>query len=497
MQIRLPPWRPDAFDLGLNETAGEAKGVRYGRTTYVPWPAAADYSQALAAACRGAITVRDTSGDAQIFALTADGAFKYAGAGAAWADVTRSSGGAYSAPSGERWSLTQFGDYLIAVNINDTPQVIGVTSGTNFAALGGSPPQARVAQTVGQFLMLGGISGTENSVQWSGRADHTFWTAGKLDSGLQEFYEGGPVRGITPMSKQGGGQIFQEGAIRVFFTVESSAVFGFRLVERRRGLAAKDSLVTLGGFAFYLSDDGFYVTDGSGESKPIGDKKVNAFFKSTVNGDRIGYTIGAAEPGGRRIYWLYPSTGNTGEELDYCLCYDLMRDEWTYADDFNDSWIGAAQAAGYTLEEVDDLLPDLGATSIDDLPVSLDDESLSGGAAFLASFAGDDFKMRTLTGTARAATIETADFQPFEGRRAFVQGCQIATDAENATATFGRKERPQGAVTFGSAISQTAQGYCPARSSGRFHRVRVSIPAGETWKHVAGVEVDAKPEGKR
>lgn len=495
MRIPFAPWRPDDYDVGdLGATAGQAKGVRYGRRTYTSWPQPVDYSLALDAACRGAITVRDTSGAAQIFAGTAANLYKFLDSGTAWSDVTRSSGGDYSVPSGERWSFTAFADTLVAVNINDAPQSIAITGGTNFAALGGSPPNARVAQTVGEFVMLGGISGTENSVRWSGRADPTYWTAGKRDSDLQEFPEGGPVRGITPM---GGGLIFQEGAIRRYEQIPSSAVFAFHMVERRRGLAAKDSLVTLGGISFYLSDDGFYATDGGGQSLPIGDKKVNAWFSDNVDQDRIGYTIGAAEPGGRRIYWLFPSTGNAGEELDLCLCYDLARQEWTYADDFNDSWIGAAQTAGYTLESLDDLITDLGYTSIDDFPISFDDASLSGGAAFLASFAGDDFKMRTLTGAGRAATLETADFQPFEGRRAFVQGCQMLTDATAATATFGRKERPQGSVSYGAAVSQTSQGYCPARSSGRFHRIRLSIAAGETWEHVSGVEVDAKPEGKR
>lgn len=495
MLIRFPPWRPDEYSVGdLGATAGDANGVRYGRSDYGPWPQPVDYSQALAAACRGAITVRDTSGDAQIFAFTSAAASKFVDSATAWTDVTRSSGGAYTAPSGERWSMTQFGDYLVAVNINDAPQVITITGGTNFAALGGSPNNARICQTVGEFLFLGGISGEENRVEWSARRDHTFWTAGTRDAGGQSFQEGGPVRGITPM---GGALIFQEGAIRRFEAVDSTAVFGFFMVERRRGLAAKDSLVTLGGYSFYLSDDGFYVTDGSGQSLPIGDKKVNGWFTSNVNQDRIGYTIGAAEPGGRRIYWLFPSTGNAGEELDYCLCYDLARQEWSYSDDFADSWIGAAQTAGYTLESMDDLISALGYTSIEDFPISFDDASLSGGAAFLASFAGDDFIMRTHTGAARAATLETADWQPFEGRRAFVQGCQMLTDASNATATFGRKERPQGAVTFGSAISQTDQGYCPTRSSGRFHRVRMSIAANESWTHAAGVDVDAVPEGRR
>lgn len=496
MRVPFPPWRPDLYDVGgLGTTAGDANGVRYGGNSYVPWPKAVAFSEALAAACRGAVLAYDTAGARKIFAGTSAKLYKFVDSATAWTDVTRSSGGDYSVASDVRWSFTQHGDNLIAVNINDAPQVIGVNSGTNFAALGGSPPNATIAQTVGQFVMLGGISGTLNQVRWSGRDDPTYWTAGQRDSDLQTFPDGGPVRGITPLRD---GLIFQEGAIRAYRQVPDRSIFQFRMVERRRGLLAPNSLVTLGNVSFYLSEDGFYATDGSGQSEDIGSKKAYSWFFENVNTDRLDYVCASLDPSGRRIYWLFPGNGVSSEAMNYCLCYDVHLKEWTYSDDFGDSFIWNGQAPGYTLEGLDALGTALvGSTSIELFPISFDDASLAGGTPFLSTFSGSDFKMKTLTGAARAATLETVDFQAFEGRRAFVQGAQLLTDATGATTTFGTKERPQGTVSYGSAVSQTDQGYCPTRSSGRFHRVRVSFPEDESWTHISGAEVDATPEGRR
>ena len=46
-----------------------------------------------------------------------------------------------------------------------------------------------------------------------------------------------------------------------------------------------------------------------------------------------------------------------------------------------------------------------------------------------------------------------------------------------ATATLGRKERPQGNVTFGTAQSQNTTGLAPIRGSTRYARIRMTVPA--------------------
>ena len=68
-----------------------------------------------------------------------------------WVDVSRTAGGAYNVPIGDMWVFEQCGTKLVAVNINDDPQVIDIDSGTHFADLAGSPPQRRPRQADRRF----------------------------------------------------------------------------------------------------------------------------------------------------------------------------------------------------------------------------------------------------------------------------------------------------------------------------------------------------------
>lgn len=495
--IPFPRWRPDLYDVNsVNEVAGDAKNVLLASNAYVPWPSAVNYSLALASACRGAITTRDTSGSFKIFAGTSTKLYKFVDPGTAWTDTTRSSGGDYTVPSDQRWGLAQFDADCIAVNQNDVPQWIEATSGTNFAAIAGNPPQAGGVKTVGRFLMLFNLTDNPRRLQWSARGDYnssTAWTPGTRDSGFQDFPDGGPVLGVSNLET---GLIFQEGAIRRYQPVDSRAIFQFGRVEDSRGLKGPDSLVILGRTAYYLSEDGFYATTGEGQSFPIGAQKVDDWFQSMVEYDRLYYICGTPDPTGRRIYWLFPSSGNTSEALDMCLCYDRFFEDWTYAESFDTSFLFAAVTPGQTVEGMNSLIVDQGYTSIEDYPVSFDSKSLSGGAPYLSGFGGTNFKLQQHLGSPRAANLETADFQPIPGRRGYVQGCTLLTDSTAATATLGRKERPQGSVTFGTAQSQTATGLAPIRGSARYARIRGAIAAGETWSFFQGVDAMAVDEGE-
>lgn len=492
--IKFPRWRPDLYDVNsVNEVAGDAQNVLLAANAYVPWPSAVNYSLALAAACRGAITTRDTSGSFKIFAGTGTKLYKFVDPGTAWSDVTRASGGDYTVPTDQRWGLAQFGASCIAVNQNDAPQWIDATSGTNFAPLSGSPPQSGGVRTAGDFLMLFNQTDNPRRLQWSGRRDENFWTPGQRDSDYQDFPDGGPVLGVSNLET---GLIFQEGAIRRYQPVNSRAVFEFGRVEDSRGLKGPDSLVILGRTAYYLSEDGFYATTGEGQSFPIGAQKVDDWFQGMVEYDRLYYICGTADPTGRRIYWLFPSSGNTGDALDICLCYDRFFEDWTYSTSFNSSFLFAAVTPGQTVEGMNALIVDQGYTSIEDYPISFDSKSLSGGAPYLSGFDGTSFKLQQHLGSPRAATLETADFQPIPGRRGYVQGCTPLTDSTAATVTLGRKERPQGAVTFGTAQSMNSHGLAPVRGSARYTRIRMSIAAGETWSFAQGIDVSAVEEGE-
>ena len=104
----------------------------------------------------GLYSARTVNGNWKIYAGTSTRLLTLSSAG--WVDVSRTGGVPYHVAGDDLWSFEQFGTKLIAVNINDVPQVIDIDSGTNFAALGGSPPQATNVKTIGDFLFLSGLA---------------------------------------------------------------------------------------------------------------------------------------------------------------------------------------------------------------------------------------------------------------------------------------------------------------------------------------------------
>ena len=50
-------------------------------------------------------------------------------------------------------------------------------------------------------------------------------------------------------------------------------------------------------------------------------------------------------------------------------------------------------------------------------------------------------------------------------------------------------------VSVGSSVATRDNGVCPLRSTGRYHRVRVSVSGN--FNTMSGVDVEATPEGKR
>ncbi len=482
------PWAPDQYDRNASRLVYEAKGVLPGPTSYLPWPSLTVLSLALASgACRGAFAARTTDGNVSIFAGTSTKLYKYTDAVSAWTDVTRLAGGDYAVTSDEYWSFDQYGDKLVACQKVDDVQYIDITAGTNFAALAGSPPKARFVRTVGDQVWLLGLAAFPNRIQFSGRNDPEYWTIGQRDCDKQDFPDGGFVNGGT--SRQGG-LIFQEGAISSFALTSDRSIVQFNRFENARGLIAPYSLVPVGAVAFYLSEDGFYATDGTGASAPIGADLVDDWFKDNVNYDRVYSVIGAADPIRQRVFWIFPTGSNITEYHDHCLVYDYALKRWAHGE-FSSSYIFPAATAGYTLEGLDAL-----GYTLDTLPFSLDSRFLQGGAPYLASFNGDN-KLGFFSGSAMAGRVTTTAMQLIPGKRALVQGCYLYGDAANGTVTPIGAESPQGSFTSGSAVAINSQGFVPLRSSARLHRFQYDIAAGQSWNHLQGLDPLADEDGER
>jgi len=501
--IPFGDWNPDRFAKDAT-LALDARNVIPAAETYRPFPAfdipgardTGSFSNAfssdfdsntaafLPAAPKGKVFVaQKADGSYSYFAGTATKLYRLISVVGGWTDVSRLAGGAYNLVDPDLWDFTQYGTKVIATNVNDVVQVIDVDSGSNFAALGGSPPQAKYCAVVGDFLVLGNLSTGRRKIMWSAFGDITGWTAGTNQSDENEFPDGGEVRGVE------GGQVavvFQERIIRrASYVPGSDYIFAIDKIFEGRGLAAPFCKARIGDNIFFLADDGFYST----QSGPIGHEKFNNYYANDVEPTWQTRTLAVVDPKRPLFYVFYRSVNNLQDNYDKAIIYNWVSGRPAYATLAVTS-IGAAATTGVTLEDLNVF------GSLEDVTPGLDSPVWAGGVPVLLGIS-DVFSLGFFTGANAEAILTTGEVQLVPRARAFVNEMAIDADTADYQASIAARETQGAAVVFGSESAAGVTGNAPMRSSGRFHRFKVRIPAGSTWTHARGVDPVFIKDGQR
>lgn len=484
---------------------------------YGPMQALLAYTSALPSACRGFFYARKNDGSIAVFAGTSTKLFTLDNSTLTWTNASIAGpaslllangvsflklvdntshlnfaaltvGTSYSALSANaQWQFAQFNNYVIAVQANVPPQVYDLTSSTNFAALGGSPPQAAYISIVNRFVVLSGIASPNvYRVQWSGLNATTTWTSGVNQSDFQDFGDGGIVRGVT-----GGefGLIFQDAAIRrMTYAPGSPYVFGIDRIATDDGLFAPYSLISAADRVFYCSPQGFKMLAPGGYPTPIGKEKVDRSFFADIDGGNIQLMIGANDPRTTRVYWAYKSINGVTGSFDKILCYDWALDRWTPIT-ASGEYITSLSKPGITLEGIDAAY----GSNLDTLTISSFDD-ISNAAYTTVSAVDASHKLGFFTGETLEATLESGEHGA-DGRRIFVSGFRPVCDAATVYGSVGYRETISAARSYSAETLVNSIGKCDARVSTRYARAKLRIASGENWTFATGVEPDTRLEG--
>jgi hypothetical protein len=478
--IPIGEWLPDRPALD-NPGSPHVLNVLPLGSHYAPQRGFSGLTNALDAACQGAMSLQDLNGVVQGYAGDAAKLYELSG-GDTWSDASKVGG--YNTAQDDFWAFVAFGDLAIAVNGTDTPQKIVPTVGGPFADLLGSPPVAKYAMVVRDHVVLGCLANDRNGIHWSAFNDAEGWTIGTDLSDKQTFPDGGWVRGMV-----GGevGYVFTETQIIRMSATGDEFIFQFDVIERNRGLYVPSSLVTVGRTSFFLANDGFYkMVDGV--TSPIGAHKVDRSFLADVNSGFLWNISAAADPVNKIVTWAYTSVNSNGPS-DKIITFNWVTGQWGQSEvaiDLLYSLLGDGQ----TLESLDGI-----SASLDALPFSLDSRVWMGGNLVLGAFSTNK-TMGALTGATLAAELDTKEAQLGKGRSR-IQEVIPHVDAAAATIKVGVRERMADAVSWSDAYAMETTGQCMARDDGRFHRTRLGIPAGTEWTEAQGVDVTAVSLGAR
>ena len=282
-ELKFGAWTPDRTPRGSElVTASNCVPVN---GIYEQFLGASTSGAALAAVPIGGFHAYDGEGSAYVYAGTATNIYQ-AGT-SSWTDKSRSGG--YTTQADTVWRFTQYGKFVLAANLNEPIQI--ATIGGNFADLGSDLPRAKTLGIIRNFVVAGDIMALEgylpNSIQWSAIDDPTDWPipltldalakqSGKQD--LNAIY--GNVNFIGNGERFG--TVLQERGVSRVSYIGGNAVFQFDTFEKTHGAFTKGGNVQVDDIVYYLSEHGFFKTDGH-EVKDIGYGKVNQTFLADFN----------------------------------------------------------------------------------------------------------------------------------------------------------------------------------------------------------------------
>jgi hypothetical protein len=532
-RITFKEWLPD--QPSILDSVSEANNVIPLAVGYGPFKSAVNFSGTATEDLNNCFAAK-LDNDVFIFAGGASKLFKVDNTDLSLVDESKAGG--YTGTN--RWQFLQFGSLALASNGSEKIQSFDVNSSTAFADVSSDAPIAKYITAVRDFVVAANIgAGTNpNKVQWSGINDASTWTAtATSQSDYQIIPDGGDITGIV-----GGefGIVFLEKAIVRMSYIGSPLFFQFDTISRNVGCIEGSSIAQYAGTAYFLSDDGFYATNGQTLSG-IGSEKVDRYFFNNANIGDIDSISAAVDPERNLVIWNYGNVSG-GRSL---LIYNFETQKWCEADTDVD-YLSTLATSGTTLDGLDSAynvtagsfvvgksytIRSIGTTNytligavantvgvlftatgagsgtgvaidmaasaaaartVDTLVTTLDDRLYKGGKFLFGGVR--DTRIITFTGTPATGNIITNDLE--YGYNSVLTLVRPSVDNGSANVQVASRRMLDDTITYGSSVSASQEDRCSVRSSGRYHRVSLT-PTGANWFSAIGMDIDYSEQGTR
>jgi hypothetical protein len=473
MRIAFGKWTPDRPGIAGGLT--EALNCLPVASGYGPIPSNANLSSTASESLLTSFIGRQGT-TTTLFAAGPTKLFKFDPTDSGLDDVSRVST-AYSTTT--LWTTAQFGAVVLAANGIDKIQAWDMGSSTAFADVAAAAPTAQFVTVVRDFVVAAKTASEISTVYWSDINDETDWTPGAgSQSDSQVIADGGEIRGLT-----GGefGIVLLERAIARMTYIGSPLFFQFDIIARNLGCYESRSVVQSGPLTYFLSDDGFFVTDGQ-TVKPIGNEVVDRWFFDNADPAQLDEMSAAVDPVNKVVVWCFRDIFN----IQKLLIYNYSVDKWSHANTTAD-FISTLATASYTLEQLANV-----SASLDALPESLDSRLWAGGKLVLGGV--DASRLVTFGGANQTAVLTTGDIET-EATETILTLARPIVDNGSATVRVASRYRLDGNLSYSTAVAADSENRIPLRSRGKYHRV--SLTPTENWITAVGVDVEVKAVGGR
>lgn len=471
------------------------RGGGQGNVTFFPLKSATLYSNtSMTSMPLGSAVGQDRLGNARVYSGDAGKLYKLSAVDRKWTSIGRTAG--YNTTGDERWKFVEYGSLQIATNYLDEPQFIDMNADVQFANLT-TLTKGRHINTHKGFVILGNTydaldGAVPYRVRWSGLEAPSDWTfSPSTMADFQDVVGFGAITGIV--ADDSCYLLLQRGIVQMQFV---GAPYIFQFTDRvvGKGCSVPESVITVEGKHFFLSDDGFYMLQG-GQLTPIGAGKIDKWFLDTADLTQANYMTVAADPRETLVYWQYCSEDATPGVPDMMLIFNYNTGGWTTAQ-ATTHFIFNSMSLPWTLDQLDEFV------TINAVPSSFDDPIWAGGKAMLWAM-NSTGAVYSFGGPTMPLEIETPEYQL--SRQVSQNGADIAIVSAarplfegegTARVTVGTKSLQNKDLDWSDQKESSAEtGFAYFREKSRYQRFKVTID-GE-WKRAYGLQVDAKAAGRR
>jgi hypothetical protein len=422
------------------------------------------------------------------------------------------------------WSLDNFGQVLIATIANGktftwnagaaTPLTTRASTTTSGFATGSNPTASRVtlvSPTTRHLIHLGtettiGDTTTQDDmfIRFSDQEDINDYAATAINTaGDFRLQDGTKIIGAIKAKEVI--LIWTDNALYTMKFVGAPFTFGFEQVGTNCGLIGKNAVVEIDGAAFWLSNNGFFMFDGTVKSLPctVEDFVFNNF--NTTKGQQVAAGLNNLFT---EVTWYYPS--NSSDFNDKYVVLNYGEKCWYTGTEARTSWMDATiyprpYATKYDSTDFG-TFPDvvgengLGGTKYFEHEVGTDQVNEDGSTTTVSSFIKSydiDLEQRQRNAQGRATGPKVAG-EVFLAMRRFVP--DFKTLAGNAKVSLAIKRYPQqsdSTTTLSPFTINSSTTKKDTRARGRFVNVKIENDSnGEEWRF-GTLRLDLQPDGRR
>ncbi len=415
------------------------------------------------------------------------------------------------------WSLSNFGQVLVATIANGKTftwnsgiaarlTTRASTTTTNFQTTN-NPTATRVtlvSPTTRHLIHLGtettiGDTSTQDDmfIRFSDQEDINDYTPTAINSaGSQRLQDGTKIMGSLKAKEVI--LVWTDNALYTMKFIGAPFTFGFEQVGTNCGLIGKNAAIEIDGAAFWMSNNGFFMFDGTVKSLPCSVEDYVYDQADTTKGQQI--TAGLNNQF-TEVVWYYPSTSSDYNDQYVVLNYGekVEGGVWYIGTEARTSWIDATiypkPTATKYISTSNGSFPEivgqdgLGQTTIFEHEVGTDQVNPDGSTTAVTSFVKSyDFDLQS----------EGTVGQVFLAMRRFIPDFKNLQG--NAKVTLAVKRYPQQSDTNTSLSPFTINTNTDkkdTRARGRFVNIKIeNTDVSESWRF-GTLKIDIQPDGRR